>query len=169
MSIPQFTIEPLIPADSDWVKQFTTTHWYADMIVIHGQEFAPHSLPGFVAMLDNERIGLVTYHVEDGDCEIITLNSLRDGMGVGTALIEAVKTVGQQGGCTRLWLVTTNDNLQALGFYEKRGFVLVALHRNAVAKSRQLKPSIPLIGENGIPIRDEIELEMVLGKNDNAA
>jgi hypothetical protein len=75
MSIPQLLIEPLIPADSDWVKQFTITHWYADMIVMHGQEFAPHSLPGFVAMLDDERIGLVTYLVNDGECEIITLFS----------------------------------------------------------------------------------------------
>ena len=84
-------------------------------------------------------------------------------MGVGTALIEAVKTVGQQRGYKRLWLVTTNDNLEALGFYQKRGFVLAAVHRNAVAKSRRLKPSIPLIGESGKSIRDELELEIALG------
>jgi hypothetical protein len=62
--------------------------------------------------------------------------------------------------CTRF--ATTNDNLNALRFYQKRGFVLVSVHRNAVIKSRQLKPEIPLTGNDGIPLRDEIELEMLL-------
>ena len=47
-------------------------------------------------------------------------------------------------------------------FYQKRGFVLVAVHRNALAESRRLKPEIPLIGIDDIPLRDEIELEMEL-------
>ncbi|HEX7715028.1 MAG TPA: GNAT family N-acetyltransferase, partial [Bacillota bacterium] len=64
--------------------------------------------------------------------------------------------------CQRLWLITTNDNLAAIRFYQLRGFVLVALHRDAIAQSRKLKPEIPLRGIDGIPIRDEIELEVVL-------
>jgi hypothetical protein len=68
-------------------------------------------------------------------------------------------------GCTRLWLITTNDNLHALRFYQKRGFMLVAVHRNAVEQSRKLKPEIPLYGKDGIPIRDEIELEMLLNQD----
>ncbi|NMG08227.1 GNAT family N-acetyltransferase [Brasilonema sp. UFV-L1] len=155
-------IKPLTSATHDWVKHFTVNHWSADTVVAHGKVFSPHLLPGFVAILNNERIGLVTYHICDGSCEIITLDSLHHGIGVGTALIEAVKVEARQAGCQRLWLVTTNDNLDALGFYQKRGFMLVAVHRHAVEQARRVKPSIPLIGENGIPIRDEIELEMVL-------
>jgi hypothetical protein len=64
--------------------------------------------------------------------------------------------------CWRVFLITTNDNLNALGFYQKRGFELVAIHRGAVNESRKVKPSIPLIGDNNIPLRDEIELELVL-------
>jgi ribosomal protein S18 acetylase RimI-like enzyme len=64
-----------------------------------------------------------------------------------------------QAGCRRVWLITTNDNLEALGFYQKRGFVLAALHRNAMAETRRFKPNIPLIGMGGIPLRDELELE----------
>lgn len=56
----------------------------------------------------------------------------------------------------------TDDNLHALRFYQNRGFVLVAVYRNALEISRQLKPEIPLIGKNGIPLRDEIELEYTL-------
>jgi hypothetical protein len=61
-----------------------------------------------------------------------------------------------------LWLITTNDDLRALGFYQKRGMSLVMVYRNAMDLARKLKPQIPLVGLNCIPFRDEIELEMVL-------
>ena len=79
--------------------------------------------------------------------------------GVGTALIKAVIAAARAAGCRRLWLITTNDNLRALGFYQKRGFALVAVHRNALDRSREMKPQIGFIGENGIPLRGKIELE----------
>ena len=63
-----------------------------------------------------------------------------------------------------MWLITTNDNLNALRFYQKRGFELVAVHRHAVDESRKIKPEIPLVGENGIPIRDELGLELALNE-----
>ena len=108
-------------------------------------------------------LGLVTYHVDEDACEIVTIDSLVPSRGVGTALIEAVKVAAIEAGCKRLWLITTNDNLNALRFYQKWGFELVAIHRNALEKSRELKPEIPTIGMDGIPLRDEIELEMVIG------
>jgi GNAT superfamily N-acetyltransferase len=104
----------------------------------------------------------VTYHIEGDACEIVSLDSLVEGIGIGAALIEAVKDAALAAGCTRLWLITTNDNLHALRLYQKRGFVLAALHRNALEVSRRLKPQIPLVGLDGIPLRDEIELEMRL-------
>jgi DNA-3-methyladenine glycosylase I len=158
---------PVTPDDKAWVKQFVTERWGADTVVAHGVIYYPHDLPGFVAVQNETKVGLITYTIAGNSCEIVTIDSLRPGNGVGTALIDAVKTMARQSGCTRLWLVTTNDNLNALRFYQKRGFVLVAVHRNAVAQSRQLKPAIPLIGNDGIPIRDEIELEMHLDTNAN--
>lgn len=59
----------------------------------------------------------------------------------------------------RIWLITTNDNLNALGFYQKRGFRIKAVYPGAVDEARRIKPEIPLAASNGIPIRDEIELE----------
>ena len=83
-----------------------------------------------------------------------------EGRGIGTALLEAVKEVAVTLECQRMWLITTNDNLPALRFYQKRGFTRVQVYPNAVERSRQLKPDIPLAGQHGIPIRDEIELEL---------
>src|SRR5439155_6312609 len=115
-----------------------------------------------VASYKGEKVGLVTYNIVDESCEIVTINSIRPALGVGTALIEAVRDIALESGCKRLWLITTNDNMNALRFYQKRGFVLVAIYRNALELSRTLKSEIPMIGNEGIPLRDEIELEMIL-------
>ncbi len=160
--MPDFSIQPLTARDRDWLAQLIADHWGSSMIVSRGVIHYAETLPGFVAVLQDERIGLVTYHLHGDACEIVSLDSMRAGIGVGTALIEAVRDVASRVGCSRLWLITSNDNLHALGFYQKRGFHLVAVHRNAIERSRKLKPQIPLIGEHGIPIRDEIELELSL-------
>ena len=153
-------IHSLSPADRDWVARHVAEHWGAEIVVAHGALYHPAALPGFVAEADGEAAGLVTFHIAGDACEIVTLDSLRPDQGIGTALIEAVKSAAGAAGCRRLWLITTNDNLHALGFYQKRGFRLVAVHPGAVDAARMLKPEIPLIGSDGIPIRDEIELEI---------
>lgn len=109
-----------------------------------------------------ERIGLLTYNLENNECEVTTLDSLTENQGVGTALVDALKADMKEAGCERIWLITTNDNLEALKFWQKRDFELVSVHRGAIAQARRLKPQIPIIGKHGIPIRDEIELEFRL-------
>ena len=87
---------------------------------------------------------------------------MEEGRGIGTALVEKVICKAKSLGAKRLWLITTNDNIEALGFYQKRGFSLVGVHCNAIEYSRKLKPEIPKTGNHSIPIRDEIELEVLL-------
>ena len=156
------TILPINANDHEWVAQFMHEQWGSDKVISRGVIHYPQSLPGFVALYKGEKVGLVTYNIVEGSCEIVILNSTLPSSGVGTALIEAVWDIAIKSGCKRLWLITTNDNLNALRFYQKRGFVLVAVHRNALEQSRKLKPEISLIGNDGIPLRDEIELEITL-------
>jgi ribosomal protein S18 acetylase RimI-like enzyme len=158
----QHSIRPVTNAERTWVRDFIIRHWGAEIVIVHGAVYRPHELPGFIAYYGDAKIGLVTYQIDGDACEIVTLDSMRENIGVGTALIKAVKDVAQLAKCKRLWLITTNDNLHALRFYQKRGFFLVAVHRNALDASRKIKPQIPLIGDDGIPLRDEIELEMAL-------
>ena len=160
--MPEITILPITTEEREWVIQFMQEHWGSDKAISRGVIHYPHSLPGFIALLNSEKTGLVTYNITGESCEIVTLDSTTPSTGVGTALIEAVKDTTIKSGCKRIWLITTNDNTNALRFYQKRGFVLVAVHRDAIEQSRKLKPEIPLIGNNGIPLRDEIELEMNL-------
>jgi len=136
--------------------------WAGPKIMTRGKVHYADKLPGFVAVQEERPAGLVTYRIDGTGCEIVTMNSLAEGKGIGSALIEAVKNAATKAGCKRLWLITTNDNTKALRFYQKRGFKMAAVYPNAIEKSRHLKPEIPLTGNDGIPIRDEIELEMIL-------
>jgi N-acetylglutamate synthase-like GNAT family acetyltransferase len=157
-----FTIRPVNKGDKKWVADLLKKAWAGPIIITRGKVHQADTLPGFIAEEDGKLVGLVTYVINDKACEIVSMNSLAEGKGVGSALIDAVKDVANKAGCKRLWLITTNDNTAALRFWQKRGFRLAALHRNAVEQSRKLKPKIPLTGNDGIPIRDEIEMEMTL-------
>ena len=157
-----FQIRPINKDDRKWIASLIKEWWAGPIIVTRGRTHQADELPGFVAVYEGERAGLITYEITGNDCEIVTMNSLAAGKGAGSALIDAVKNVAIKAECRRLWLITTNDNTAALRFYQKRDFRLAAVHRNAVEKSRRLKPEIPLTGNDGIPIRDEIELEMML-------
>ena len=111
---------------------------------------------------DGRLLGVLTYVVDRdrGQCEVLTIDAEQQWRGVGTALLRLVERVAAQEGCRRLWLVTTNDNVDALRFYQRRGFRLAALRPGAVDDSRaRLKPEIPTVGDYGIPLRDELELE----------
>jgi GNAT superfamily N-acetyltransferase len=161
----EYRIRPTEPEDADWIERFTIRHSHAPFVVAHGEMYYPHELYGFVAEAGEECLGLVTYRLEEDECEVVTLDSDLENHGVGTALLEAVISEAHAIGCVRLWLITTNDNLRALGFYQKRGFELVEIHRHAVDRSREIKPQIPIVGDSGIAVRDEIELEMYLGED----
>lgn len=164
--MPEFSLRPLTAHDRNWVLQFIAEHWGSNIIVSRGAIYIADTLPGFVALMQRECVGLLTYHIQGNECEIISIDSTKPAHGIGTALIEAAKNAARQAGCRRLWLITTNDNIDALRFYQRRGFTLVAVHRNAIEQSRKLKPQIPLLGEHDIPIRDEIELEFLLEANE---
>ncbi|GLY85475.1 GNAT family N-acetyltransferase [Actinoallomurus iriomotensis] len=156
------TVRALTGEDLAWVRTLFTERWGGVVSVSRGVAHDTTTLPGFVARLDGRRAGVATYRIAGRECELVTLDSVRKGAGVGTALIDAVAEAARVAGAVRLWLVTTNDNLPALRFYQRYGFDLVAVHHDAVARSRALKPAIPAIGHDGIPIRHELELELPL-------
>lgn len=159
---PEMKTRPLADGDRSWLERFVVERWGAPIVVGHGEVYRVADLSGFVALEDDEPTGVVTYAIDGDACEIVTIDSLREGIGIGSALVEAVVGVARKAGCRRVWLITTNDNLPMLRFAQKRGFALVAVRPRAVEESRKLKPEISLIGIDGIPIRDELELELPL-------
>ena len=112
---------------------------------------------------DGTLAGVLTYVLRGAECEVLTLHAAHRHRGTGTALLEAIETLARDAGCARLWLITTNDNVDALRFYQRRGFRLRAVRPGAIDAARlELKPESPVVGDHGIPLRDELELELDL-------
>jgi GNAT superfamily N-acetyltransferase len=146
----------------DIVNQILRDEWHCPPSISRGKLIDTTILPGFL-FIENEVIkGVITYNIEDEECEIITLNSFEENKGIGTALINEILDIAQKNQCKRLWLITTNDDINAIRFYQKKGFDLKAAHINAMENSRKLKPSIPLVGMDNIPIKHELEFEIIL-------
>jgi N-acetylglutamate synthase-like GNAT family acetyltransferase len=157
------------PADHDdrpWMRERLTEWWGAPEIVNSDGVHDVSVLPALIALRDGRRIGLATYAVVGTDCELVTLNAVTPGAEVGSELLAAVAHAAVQRGCGRLWLITTNDNLDGLRFYQRRGLRLSEVRPGAVDRARQVKPSIPEIGEYGIPLHDELVLELALATSD---
>ena len=162
-----YIIRAVDERDHSWVVDLITAHWGGDFIVIHGDLITPHLLPGFIAEKSNSQaVGLVTYQVHGEVCEIITLNSLVENQGVGSKLVEAVLEEARNSGCSRLCLTTTNDNQRAIEFYKNRGFRLREIREGAVTRAREIKPTIPELSPEGVPICDEWEFELILSRID---
>ena len=132
--------------------------WGSELVAVHGSVLRPAELPGFIAERSRRVVGLLTYQVQGDVLEIVTLNAIERRVGIGTMLIEAATGAARHFGCREVRLTTTNDNVDALRFYQRRGFRLVELRPGAVARARAAKPEIPGTGEHGIPLRDELDL-----------
>ena len=157
-----FTIEPITDIHRAFVDQQIVENWAGPFIVTRGRLFDIRTNPGFVAMAGGQVAGYVLYWIEDGQCEVTVLESLRENRGIGGAMINAVIEAAKDMGCRRVWLATTNDNVHAIRFYQKFGFSLCAVHIDAIAEARKLKPQIPTMGIDGIPIEHEFEFEIIV-------
>jgi ribosomal protein S18 acetylase RimI-like enzyme len=151
-------VRPVQDGDRPTVEWLTTELWGASEVVVHDGAFYPATLSGFIAERAGRIVGLVTFEVRPGVLEIATINALERYSGIGTMLIEAVRAEAKRCHCQEVTLTTTNDNVDALRFYQRRGFRLAALRRGAVDRSRCVKPEIPRAGDYGIPLHDEIDL-----------
>jgi ribosomal protein S18 acetylase RimI-like enzyme len=153
-------VRPLREADRERARAWLREHW-DEAMAANGELFYPADHEGFIA---GDWDGLITYRLSDGRCEVTLLEALREGQGIGSALLDATAAAARDAGCAELWLVTTNDNLRALEWYERKGFTVTEVRPGAVDRSREtVKPSIPTHNPHtGLPISDEIELSLAL-------
>ena len=159
--------------DDEFVRATLTGSRGSPGIVVNGYERDALALPALVAEYWGRRVGLLSYDPQPrvhpavtalgfvAPWEIVTLDALEPGVGVGTGLVECLADHAQVNGADAIWLITTNDNVVALRFYQRRGFDLVAVDRDAVVRARRSKPSIPMYSD-GISIRHELVLARTL-------
>jgi ribosomal protein S18 acetylase RimI-like enzyme len=156
------TIRQSLPQDSIYIKDLMEKHWGGEPLVIRGKNYFPSTLPGLIAHQDSKVAGFLFYEIQNSECEIVVLEVFDKFKGLGTALINQLRDIAKKNNCTKLHLMTTNDNMDALRFYQRRGFHICGIHINSIEISRRMKPAIGMTGDHGIPLRDEIDLEMLL-------
>ena len=150
------------PEDRQWLVEVIAQQWGLPVVSISGIH-DPGESPGFLFEIDGRPVGAVTYAVVGDECEVVTLNSGVDGQGIGRALMTEAAKSATEAGCRRLWLITTNDNIRAIEFYQRFGMNLAALHRNFVDEVRRHKPGLPTAeGDGVIPFRHALEFELLL-------
>ena len=143
-------------------ESLIAAEWGSKYVVTKGRMYDCTKLPAYIALKNNQLAGLITYFISDDECEIITLNSLAENQGIGKMLIDKVIETARNKNCSCMLVITTNDNTRAIRYYQKSGFILKAVHINAIEHSRVLKPEIPLLGIDGIPILHEFEFRLEL-------
>lgn len=157
------TVRPAEPGDQAVVDELHQREWGGPYLVAHDTRFDLRTLPTLVAVDEAGAVlGALAYRIDADGLEVVSLVAATPGGGVGTALLAGATTVARERGAERIWLITTNDNLRALRFYQRRGLRLVGVDPGAVDRARRIKPEIPLVGEDGIPLHDELLLELRL-------
>ena len=167
--ISTIVVREALPEDQPAVDAFLEVHGTA-LVARLGELIDARLPPALVADDGSRLVGVLTWIAHEESFEVLTLHVTDQWRGTGTALLDGALRLAASLEFRRIWLITTNDNTDALRFYQRRGFRLARLHRGAVDRSRAtLKPTIPEVAANGIPIRDELELELVLPGDDSAA
>ena len=156
-------IRPITPQDREWVADVIGTAFGSVRLMSNDHLIDDASLlDGYAAEVDGRAIGCALLNEVDGDTELVALVSTYRGAGVGSALLEAVVERGRRDGWKRLWLVTSNDNTEAIRMYQRAGWDWTEFRRDAITRARTIKPEIPDTGNHGIPIRHEIHFEAPL-------
>ena len=155
-------VRPTELGDQPWVVRRLEDAFGDVTVARKGVLIDASALPGFVATDGGRPVGLLTYNVAHGECEVVAIISTEEGRGIGRALMDAARDHATAAGYRRLWLITTNDNSRAFRFYQLWGMDLYGFYRHGVRRSRRVKPSLPERGADGIPLDHELEFEMLL-------
>ena len=156
------TLREITKDDSSLIKELIDTHWGGEPLIIRGKEYFPSRLGGIIALRGEQVVGFLIYDIQNNVCEIVVFEVFEKFKGIGTSILAKLKEIAKSKNCNTLYVMTTNDNLDALRFYQRRGFRICGINLNSMEISRKMKPSIPEIGDYGIPIRDEIDLELCI-------
>lgn len=151
-------VRDLADDDRSWLRALVSSLWGLPVVTSVGTYAEPELLEGVIAEVDGEPVGAVTYNVGGGEWEVVTVNAVRSGAGAGRAMLESVRVRAETAGASRVWLITTDTNHGAVGFYEHLGMRRVRLHRRFIDVVRATKPDL----DTGV-FSDAIEFEWKIG------
>jgi GNAT superfamily N-acetyltransferase len=147
------------PIDQEFIRRYWEQHRGLPIVSTRAT-YMPEDVHGLVWRDEWAEVqGLITWHIEGDWAEIVTVDAFQQGRHIGGRLIDGAEAELRRRGVARAMIVTTNDNLRALGFYVRHGYRLVKIALDDMDRVRSLKPHVPQQGQEGIPLRDMLELE----------
>ena len=87
------------------INSFIVQQWYTMQMVVHGESIDMGNADGYYACEGDEIIGLITYRITGKEMEILSLDSLQKGRGIGTELLDTVVAKARETGCVRDLLI----------------------------------------------------------------
>jgi len=160
--MPSITLREIKSTDQEWIKKISLDLWNSVKIVSQHKIYYTDKLSGILALYQDTRAGLLLYSIDQPTLNIISLNTLFENIGIGSKLIERIEKIGIKKKLKKVRVTTTNDNIDALRFYQAKGFQIIKVNVDIMNKYRKLKPELPKLGFYNIEIRDEFVLEKAL-------
>ena len=154
------TIRPATSADQARIATLSNYFRGEDEVESFGRSYQVDELPAYVACDEDDIVGVASYASDGDETNLVVLNVLPQWQGRGAArdLIAAVTKAMQVEGVKRIILSTTNDDLPALGLYQRLGFAITNVDVGKMVEHHGGEE----LGFAGIPVRDEVQMEVNL-------
>lgn len=138
-------------------------HWGSHRMMIGLRVYDCAELPLLgLFSAKGEPLAVASWAMDSEIAVLCALHALSPGQGAAVQMLDAVKAAAKAKGAVKLRAMLTNDNLPAMGFYQKQGFRFSGLYVEAIDHYRSVIPTIIKTGHQDIPVRDALELEIGL-------
>jgi len=157
LSLPPVLVRQAAPEDREPSLALFRHDFGRAAIVAFGEVMTLENHPAIVAEMKGELAGALAYRLQPGAFQIIALatDPMWQRSGVASHLVGEAELLTRRHGLSRLVFATTNDNLPALYFYQRRGWTITEVAAGAMIT----RSPAAHVGFAGIPVRDEIRLE----------
>lgn len=149
-------IGDLCSIEKDSIMAKIKTNWGSTSIVYSGMVYDLNTLKGIALKNNDIIVSILFYQVINKELNIILLESFVKRKGFGRIILQKIKEISKGNKYKRIIVTTTNDNIDAIKFYQLNEFDIIEVKFNAVDLSRKIKPEIPSVGNYGIKIKHEL-------------
>jgi len=156
IDLPPVFVREANDADRRAARELFQRDFGRTRIIAFGEVMDIDQMPALVALMHREPSGALAYRLLGDALHIVALatDPMWQRSGVGSHLVAEAELLARRLALSRLLVATTNDNLPALYFYQRRGFRLIgAAVESVIAQTQEVHA-----GFGGIHVRDELHL-----------
>jgi ribosomal protein S18 acetylase RimI-like enzyme len=161
LDLPPVLTREATAAEQDAALELFRRDFGRTSIASFGEVIPLSETSTIVAEMQGDVSGALAWRPRENALQIVALATepMWQRSGVGGHLVAEAEVVARRTGATRVVLATTNDNLPALYFYQRRGYRITDVVRDAWRDHAELTIGV---GFASIPVLDELRLEKTL-------